>query len=214
MKQHTASNENYGSAFVNNPSEHVPTKTQRLIGGIPPIKEPQLPPGRAASLMTCTVTRRAYWIVFKRFGSNWIWEKNITAIPLPRSQQKSKVDIVVTTDARLPDLNMGGEDWGHWSCPGCGEKQERRGNHYVHLATCRCGIDCCRGDQTQYRQPPICPNCNHPLHTVGHTTQKLSGVTSGHLDLGNSRMLPGADRAELENGANKTEKTQIQRRKK
>lgn len=171
---------------------------RREIRGIPLIKEPTLPPKTAASLMACTRTRRAYWVIFKHTEAGWRWERNIPAVPLLDKKAHTAEGIVTSKNTDTSELSMGGEYWGDWSCPGCGKKQLKQGDNYLHHHYCRCGMSCCLGGNPSKQNPSTCPNCGRKLRTIAWINRTLSTVTRGKLDLGDSRTLPGPDRREIE----------------
>lgn len=177
---------------------HATAVGQRAIDGVPPIKEPQLPPRRAASLMACTTTRRAYWVIFKNTHNGWSWERNIPAVPKLDKKIHGTEPVVSSSDSDAPELKVGGEDWGSWCCPGCGQQQVNIDHGYIHLASCSCGIDCCRGAGNDPRNKPTCPNCGATIVRGRNIRQLLSNTTRGKLDLGDSRTLPGPDRRGIE----------------
>lgn len=201
-------------SYVQPIHDHVASVRQRQIGSIPPLKEPPLPPRRAASLMACTITRRAYWVVFKHAASGWIWERNIPAVPLPRANAESAKGTVSSQNKDLPALEVGGKYWGDWRCPGCGQPQIGRGEDYLHCHSCPCGMPCCFGSSSDKDNDPPCPNCGRSLRSGAGIRRRLSNTTHGKLDLGDSRTLDGSDRPELEAESNATGRTEIKRRKK
>lgn len=175
----------------------VPTK-QRTIKGIPPVKEPSLPPKRGASLVACTKTRRAYWDIFKQTDHGWQWERSIPAVPLLDKKAHTTQSVVSSTDTPIPKLDMGGQYWEGWCCPGCKQKEIREGSNYLHYQPCKCGIDCCLGQGDDAGSYPTCPNCGAVIIRRTGITRTLSNVTRGKLDLGDSRTLPGPERREIE----------------
>lgn len=135
---------------------------QRSSSGIPPLKEPKLPPGCAAVLIACTRSGRAYWIVFERIGSDWCWKLNLPATPAD-SKAETGLDPRASGDV-VELIPMGGKDWGNWSCPGCGQKQISRGSrNYVHRTPCTCGTPCCLGPGVADDGLPTCPNCGREV---------------------------------------------------
>jgi len=145
--------------------------------GIPPLKEPALPPGRAATLIACTKTRRAYWIVFKRSlasQAGWTWERNIQAVPLPAAHTSSRqISLPMEITPAGEDLHMGGQDWGEWSCPGCGQQQIPRAGYYIHCTPCSCGTYCCLGPGRPEDGIAKCPNCGRTIQQTGRTQRSI-----------------------------------------
>lgn len=137
---------------------------QTRSSGIPPLKLPQMPPKHAATLMACTRTKRAYWVVFTislSTESGWTWVYNMPAIPLTtRDRLQTKAPYTTNALSTNNDLKVGGEDWGNWNCPGCGEPQQPKEQNYYHLHVCRCGTQCCLGAGSEEERVPACPNCN------------------------------------------------------
>lgn len=162
--------------------------------GIPPVREPELPPGRAATIMACTKTGRAYWIVFKRNSqeeAGWEWERNLTAAPSTKKKHKkasaNPTQIVKASTGAA--LQMGGRDWGGWSCPGCGTAQRVDPSGYVHFRLCPCGTKICLGSGVNGDGQQRCPHCHRDLSSLpGRVTQHLENV---HKSGARSDQKPG-----------------------
>jgi len=182
------------------PEQHA--KASHTKVGIPPLKAPTLPTGRAAALIACTKTCRAYWIVFKRSpGSHagWEWERNLRAVPLPNA--RNTYEQIPFTNEITPtheDLDMGGKDWGSWSCPGCGQRQIRRGRHQVHLTPCLCGMYCCLGPGVEEDHHPNCPNCGRTVQETSRIETTLHNAHHGLNGLPDGRAVSAPTRRALE----------------
>lgn len=170
--------------------------------GLPMLKRPNLPPGRAAILIACTRTKRAYWHVFKREPAStlgWEWERHLTAVPDTTSdlsyESPSSRSEVSTADY---GLDIGGRDWGDWYCPGCGQDQIPRGTGNIHLDPCKCGIGCCLGPGQDKDENPECPNCGDVIKPLaGPAFRPISGIN--RADTGESNQgIKGGRRKEIE----------------
>ncbi len=171
--------------------------------GIPPITDPNLPLGRAAILIACTRTRRAYWIVFRHAPNSdhgWVWERNLPALPDKtngtRVSTVSTISATSTADTQLP---VGGRNWGDWSCPGCGQQQLAAGNgKYIHLQPCRCGTECCLGPGADDDSEPRCPNCRKQIRIGEGINRALPRHASQSPDAATG--IPTTDRRQIEDG--------------
>lgn len=170
-------------------ADEQPTTASRSIArtagrhnnrGIPPIKDPQLPPGRTAALIACTRTRRVYWIVFKQAPESeygWIWERNVPAVPDEHANNQFDTATARSCNEGGEKLPLGGRDWGDWSCPGCGQPQILAGdNDFIHRRICKCGLGCCLGPGPDGATVPTCPNCQSRIPEEAQIRRTLAGT--------------------------------------
>lgn len=170
--------------------------------GIPSVKDPELPPGRAAALIACTRTRRAYWIVFRSSPDSeygWVWDRNIHAVP--DETASNQLDTTDTGSANEGDeeLPLGGRDWGDWSCPGCGQPQIPTGSaDFLHRYICRCGLGCCFGPGADSTRDPTCPNCRRRIPKEAQMRTSIANTRHASQLPDATRELSTPDRRELE----------------
>lgn len=170
--------------------------------GIPPIKDPELPPDRAAALIACTSTRRAYWIVFRYSPESeysWVWDRNIPAVPDESASNQFDTTTAGSANAGSEELLLGGRDWGDWSCPGCGQPQIPTGTgNFVHYRICRCGQSCCLGPGSDGTKDPTCPNCRRRIPEEAQMRTTIANTRHSSQLPDAARELFTSDKREIE----------------
>jgi hypothetical protein len=184
------------------PGKRRPLHRGPKSAGIPPLKEPKLPPGRSAILILCTRDRRPYWHVFKKAPSTtlgWEWERHLPAVP---AKPREKAPITATNHAEISpdenDLHIGGRYWPGWYCPGCNQMQKQKPNGYAHFRCCPCGANFCLGPGRDQDRNPTCPNCGtERTYEGGLSKDPISGVHEAEQSPGGGQYLSGPGRKQI-----------------
>lgn len=187
------------------PQRSASTDNQYSSRGIPPIANPRLPSGRAAILIACTKTKRAYWVVFKQAPASphgWVWERNLPALPnRTNGSHASRVNATHFSSGAEVDLSMGGRDWGDWSCPGCGQPQIPTGSKdFLHCHICRCGMECCLGSGADGTNESTCPNCKRAIRERSRIRRSLPNTRYGSKSPDAVTEMPASNRRQIEDG--------------
>lgn len=181
-------------------------RLQDRRSGMPTVKAPLLPPAHAATLIACTTTKRAYWVVFKQNTQaehGWEWQKNIPAVPASAdgrdAASRDTGHSSATSNDASDDLKVGGRDWRNWRCSGCGQAQIPEGkSDYAHFVICNCGMYCCLGPGAEEGDKPRCPNCNRTVNMRGTTIRGLPNTRYKANPKSNHNELSTHKRRELE----------------